>query len=175
MIDEVLDIVDKNDAVIGKKTRNDIYRDNMSNFRVVNAFIQNDKGQLCIPRRSTNKRIFPLCLDTSMGGHVESGESYEDAFKRETMEELNIDITKITYKKIASFTPHQHNMSAFMQVFLIYSNQTPQYNNNDFIEFFWLKPHEIINLIKDGEPSKGDLPKIIQNLCVDNLLSLTKK
>jgi isopentenyldiphosphate isomerase len=82
-MDELLDIVDQNDKVIGRKLRSEIYENKMSNFRVVNAFLINDNGQLWIPRRSANKRIFPSCLDTSMGGHVSSGETYEDAFKRE--------------------------------------------------------------------------------------------
>ena len=31
----------------------------------------------------------------SIGGHVESGESYEEALKREASEELNINIDKL--------------------------------------------------------------------------------
>jgi len=29
------------------------------------------KGEMRIPRRSADKGIFPLCLNISMGGHVE--------------------------------------------------------------------------------------------------------
>lgn len=62
----------------------------LSNFRVVNAFLVNPEGKLWIPKRTSDKRIFPDCLDVSMGGHVESGESYEQALERELAEELNI-------------------------------------------------------------------------------------
>ena len=75
--DEFLDLVDENDNVIGQKRWSEVYAEHFSNFRVVNAFVINSKGEIWIPRRSAHKRIFPLCLDMSMGGHVESGESYE--------------------------------------------------------------------------------------------------
>lgn len=89
-LDEFLDLVDENDNVVGKKKRSEVYAEHLSNFRVVNAFVVNTKGEIWIPRRVADKRIFPLCLDMSMGGHVESGESYEDTLKRETQEELKL-------------------------------------------------------------------------------------
>ncbi|MDZ4286214.1 MAG: NUDIX hydrolase, partial [Candidatus Sungbacteria bacterium] len=67
ILDEFLDIVDENDNVIGTKKRSEVYAEHLSNFRVVNAFVRNSKGELWIPRRSADKRIFPLCLDMSMG------------------------------------------------------------------------------------------------------------
>jgi isopentenyldiphosphate isomerase len=87
MTDEYLDLVNEKDEVVGKKLRSEVYAEGLSNFRVVNVFLRNFEGKLWIPRRTANKRIFPLCLDVSMGGHVESGESYEVAFKRELSEE----------------------------------------------------------------------------------------
>jgi isopentenyl-diphosphate delta-isomerase len=164
MNDELLDIVNESDQVIGQQRRSEVYNQKMSNFRVVNAFVQNDNGQFWIPRRSKDKRIFPLCLDASMGGHVEAGESYEDALKRELMEELRIDTCKVSYKEVGILTPHQHNVSAFMKVFLIYSNESPDYNKNDFVEYFWLKPQEILTCLLQGDKSKDDLPKIIKHL-----------
>ncbi|MHC5743961.1 MAG: NUDIX domain-containing protein [Nostoc sp.] len=87
--DEILDIVDEIDYVIGQNKRSEIYRQRLCNFRVVNAFVINSLGQLWIPRRSAHKSIFPLCLDVSMGGYVETGETYEDALQRELKEEFN--------------------------------------------------------------------------------------
>ncbi|HLC62782.1 MAG TPA: NUDIX domain-containing protein [Candidatus Nanoarchaeia archaeon] len=95
MEDEYLDLVDENDKIIGRKERSEVYKLNLSNFRVVNAFIRNKKGLIWVPRRSASKRIFPLCLDMSMGGHVSSGETYLQAFKRELKEELNINASKV--------------------------------------------------------------------------------
>lgn len=165
-IDEYLDIVDDNDKVIGVKKRSEVYAENLSNFRVVNAFIFNSKGEMWIPRRSPNKKIFPSSLDTSMGGHVESGESYENAFKRETFEELNlnIDTANIPYKLVGYLTPKKNNVSAFMKVYELYSDKTPDFNKDDFTDFFWITPTKLLELIETGEKTKGDLPKLLRAL-----------
>ena len=36
----------------------------------------------------------------SMGGHVESGETYEEAFKRELDEELNMKADEISWQQL---------------------------------------------------------------------------
>ena len=67
---ELLDIVSEEDVVIGEMERADVYAQGLSSFRVINAFIINDAGQLWIPRRHPSKRLCPLHLDASVGGHV---------------------------------------------------------------------------------------------------------
>src|SRR3990172_12943973 len=117
--DELLDIVNERDEVIGQMLRSQVYAQKLHNFRAVNAFIQNDEGKLWIPRRTQHKRLFPLALDASMGGHVGSGESYFEAFKREIFEELRIEITADNYEEIGALYPHEHDVSAFMKLYLI--------------------------------------------------------
>ena len=80
--DEMLDLVDENDCVIGTARRSEVYAKELRNIRVVNAFVINSKGELWIPRRTAHKRSYPSCLDMSMGGHVESGETYEEAVSK---------------------------------------------------------------------------------------------
>ncbi len=162
MIDEYLDLVDKQDNVIGKKLRSEVYAENLNNFRVINAFVVNSKGQIWIPRRSANKRIFPLCLDMSVGGHVESGELYDESFRRETVEELNIDIKDVKYRLLGKLTPDSDGVSAFMNVYEISLDEDPKYNTDDFVEYFWLTPDEVLKRIEEGDKCKSDLPKIIR-------------
>ncbi|MES2345391.1 MAG: NUDIX hydrolase [Chlamydiota bacterium] len=160
--DEYLDLVNAEDQVIGKKLRSQIYAEGLLNFRVINAFLVNSQGQLWIPRRSLDKRLFPGCLDMSVGGHVESGETYNQAFKRELAEELNIDADQIAWKVIGRLNPLVDRTSVFMHVYEMSSDITPQYNPNDFTESSWLTPQELLHRIESGDPSKSDLPLLIQ-------------
>lgn len=161
-VDEMLDLVDEYDQVIGIRSRSEIYREGMNNFRVVNAFLVNDAGQLWIPRRTATKRIFPLCLDMSVAGHVASGEDYLTAFRRELYEELNLVLDDVDWKLIGYLTPQRQGTSAFMHFFKIQFNQVPDYNRDDFVEYYWLNPQEVIDRLKNGDKSKDDLPKLIE-------------
>jgi isopentenyldiphosphate isomerase len=160
--DEYLDVVNEQDEVIGKKLRSEVYAEHLSNFRAVNAFIINSKGELWIPRRTADKRIFPLCLDMSMGGHVSSGETYDQTFRREMQEELNINIDDINYRLLGHLTPRHDGTSAFQNVYEIKMDTTPNYNRADFIEDFWLTPAAFFKRIEQGDKTKGDLPKLVQ-------------
>lgn len=159
--DEYLDLVNEKDEVIGKKLRSEVYAEHLSNFRVINAFVVNSEGKIWIPRRVSTKRIFPLCLDMSMGGHVVSGETYDQAFKRELAEELNIDADKTSWKLLGYLTPQKDYVSAFMRVYEIKMEEAPQFNPDDFAEDFWLTPNELLSRIDQGEKTKGDLPILI--------------
>lgn len=163
-MEELLDIVNEHDQVIDQRFRSEIYAQQMTSFRVINGFLINKQGELWIPRRSADKKLFPLCLDASVGGHVMAGETYQEAFERELQEELNLDAKQMRYQMIAKLTPHRDNVSAFMHLYLIYTDTMPNYNQADFCESFWIDSVALKKKIMNGEPTKGDLPILIQAL-----------
>lgn len=162
MQDEYLDLVNEKDEIIGKKLRSEVYAEGLINFRVVNCFLVNSEGKLWIPRRTAAKRLFPLCLDVSMGGHVESGEEYDFSFKRELAEELNIDADITPWKMIGHLTPTEHEVSAHMNIYEIRTDEVPDFNPDDFTEYYWLTPEELLQKIAEGDGAKSDLPKIVR-------------
>jgi 8-oxo-dGTP pyrophosphatase MutT (NUDIX family) len=160
--DELLDLVDINDLVIGNVLRSEVFDRQITNIRVVNLFLKNSLGQLWIPRRTAHKRLFPLCLDLSMGGYVASGETYAQALTREANEELNLDLNAIEFQLLGSLTPHADRVSSFMKVYEIQTDLEPEYNRDDFIEAMWMKPQELLDWIDRGEPVKSDLEKLVR-------------
>lgn len=161
--EEWLDLVDENDQVIGQVTRDEAWQKRLP-VRVINAFLVNAQGELWIPRRTAYKKMFPNCLDMSVGGHVESGEDYLSCFKRETQEELNLDIDTLNWRELAAFSPFNTTLSAFMHVYEIQTDTPPQFNPDDFTEAFWLAPAQVLARIAGGDPAKGDLAELIR-LC----------
>lgn len=157
--EELLDFVDANDQVIGQKSRSEIYAEKL-NFRTVNGFVINSKGELYIPRRTAKQRIFPLCLDFSVAGHVKSGESYEEAFTRKAANELGVDVKDVNVRELGYLSP-QDGVSSFMKVYEIHMNETPDYDRAEFSEHFWLTPTALLEKIANGDKAKSDLPLLI--------------
>ncbi|MEC4686267.1 MAG: NUDIX domain-containing protein [Nitrospirota bacterium] len=90
MGEEILEIVDKAGEVIGRASRTVIHGNNSLLHRVVHVIVVNSSGDILLQRRSMNKDVAPGRWDTSVGGHVDAGETVEGALRREMEEELGI-------------------------------------------------------------------------------------
>jgi len=86
---EIFDIVDENDRAIGTKTREEAHVNNLRH-RAVHLLIFNQAGELFLQKRSLWKDKNPGLWDSSAAGHVDAGESYEEAAVREIGEELGV-------------------------------------------------------------------------------------
>jgi 8-oxo-dGTP diphosphatase len=58
------------------------------------ALILDDDGRIFVQRRSPARKLFPNCWDV-VGGHLEPGESYEDALRREVQEETGWQVSVV--------------------------------------------------------------------------------
>ena len=92
MSEELLDVVDANDRVIGVKTRGEIHAQGLMH-RAAHILVFNTSGELFIQKRSMSKDNNPGLWDSSAAGHVDSGENYYDCAIRELGEELGIRVT----------------------------------------------------------------------------------
>lgn len=162
--DELLDLVDERDCPIGTIWRSQWQAHKIKNVRAVAAFVENDKGQIWIPRRAATKKVLPLALDMSVSGMVAAGEDYDTAFMRETQEELNIDTRTVPCERIGVLKPHEHGSCAFVAVYKIKLNDVPSYNQDDFCQASWVTPQELVTRIRSGEKSKTDLPLLMKIL-----------
>ena len=84
--DELVDVVDAADAVLGVLPRVDLKR-TASNYRVVHVLVLDSRSRLVLQRIAATKAA-AFRLGSSVAGHVRSGESYEAAARREFAEEL---------------------------------------------------------------------------------------
>lgn len=87
--EEIYDLVDMEDQVIGQATRKEIHQNNLLH-RSVHIFVFNPEGDLYLQKRAFSKDENPGFWDTSCAGHVDAGEDYLTAANRELMEELTI-------------------------------------------------------------------------------------
>jgi len=87
---EWVPLVDEKGMITGKATRNEVHRGPGKLHPVIHLHIINSKGEIYLQKRSMHKDTQPGKWDTSVGGHVDLGETIEQALLRETAEELNI-------------------------------------------------------------------------------------
>jgi isopentenyl-diphosphate delta-isomerase type 1 len=88
--DELFDVVDADDRVIGQARRADVHARGLLH-RAVHIFVLNTAGQLLVHERSATKDEYPLRYTSSASGHLAAGESYDEAAPRELAEELGLE------------------------------------------------------------------------------------
>jgi isopentenyldiphosphate isomerase len=90
-MEEYFPLVDETGAVVGKATRRECHSGSFLLHPVVHLHVFDNKGRLYLQKRALNKDIQPGKWDTSVGGHMDPGETVEQALFREAGEELGIN------------------------------------------------------------------------------------
>lgn len=87
---EMFPLVDEQGNITGAATRGECHNGSKLLHPVVHLHVFNSQGELYLQKRPDWKDIQPGKWDTSVGGHVDLGESVEMALRREVREELGI-------------------------------------------------------------------------------------
>lgn len=87
--DEMVDVVDEGDHVIGRSRRADAYARRLRH-RCVFVEVRDPRGRIFVHRRTPGKLVFPSRHDMFIGGVVGAGETYDEAAIREAQEELGV-------------------------------------------------------------------------------------
>jgi isopentenyl-diphosphate Delta-isomerase len=94
--------------------------------RTVHIWIVNRNGWVLLQKRAMNKEVYPGLWDISCAGHVDAGESSEEAALRELREELGLSVHKNDLKYL--FTIRQH-----------YQNETPLVIDNEITNVYLVR------------------------------------
>ena len=157
---ETLDVINEKDEVVGKVSKKEIY-DKLLPHRIVHILIFNDNGEIALQLSSEKKDFCPRYWGTSVGGHVRSGESCEEAALREFSEELgttsNIDFA---YK---DWYGDKRGLKLLLTTFKAVSNGPFNINSDEVekVEFFSLD--KIKDMIKSGEKFHPELLFLLKN------------
>jgi len=97
MQEEIFPLVDENGNVTGQATRSECHDGSKKLHPVIHLHIFNTEGRLFLQKRSPHKDIQPNKWDSSVGGHIDLGETPLEAATREAKEELGINDLNIHY------------------------------------------------------------------------------
>ena len=88
---EILSVVDSSDTVIGEERRDEIHLQGLRH-RAVHVLVFNPRGALFLQKRGMHKKEHPGMWDSSVAGHVDAGESYDDCCIREVEVEVGLTL-----------------------------------------------------------------------------------
>ncbi len=116
---ELFPIVDEEGNVIGKADRATCHGGSMILHPVVHLHVFNNKGELFLQKRPMHKDIQPGKWDTAVGGHIDYGETVEEALIREVREELGITQfePKFLIKYIFESTVERELVYSYMTIY----------------------------------------------------------
>ena len=102
--DEKFDIVDASDRVTGSAPRSEIHARGLLH-RAVHLWLHNNAGQILLQRRSLSKDREPGKWTSSVSGHVNAGEEYDHAMRREIPEEIGVTAQSCTGLQRVGYFP----------------------------------------------------------------------
>jgi isopentenyl-diphosphate delta-isomerase type 1 len=145
---ERLNEVDENDQVIGTRTRGELHRLGLRH-RAVHILVFNSRNELFLQKRSASKDINPGLWDTSAAGHVDLGESYDEAARRELNEELGVDDAP-PLQPIFKLPSSPETGWEFIQVYTSKHDGPFRLNADEITEGRWISVAELDDWIEQG-------------------------
>ena len=114
---ELFDIVDENDQVIGQARRREVHHNKNLIHRSIGVCVFNSKGEMYLQKRSSTKDTDPGKWTISCSGHVLSGDSYQVTATRELMEELEVDLRIEFVEKYICRSPNETEMQMLFKAY----------------------------------------------------------
>lgn len=138
---ELIEIVDGKDRVIGTAPRSECHGNPSLVHRVVHVVVVNVRGEILLQKRSSDKDIQPGKWDTSVGGHLDAGEDYEQAACREMKEELGIEGYSLT--RLYAYPLRNEIESENVTTYLCRYDGTIDFDPKEITEVRFWEPAEI--------------------------------
>jgi isopentenyldiphosphate isomerase len=92
MPEEIFDVVNERDEVVGRQSRSEVHRLGLKH-RAVHVLVFNSREQVFLQKRSMQKDRQPGLWDSSASGHLDCGENYDDCAVREVREEIGLHLS----------------------------------------------------------------------------------
>ncbi len=121
---EKLPLVDEDGNVTGCATRGECHSGSMLLHPVVHLHVFNPQGELFLQHRPAWKDIQPDKWDTAVGGHVDWGETTEEALRREVREELGL--TEFTPRFLLRYVHRSDREAELVHAYMTTTAEVPR-------------------------------------------------
>lgn len=138
--DEVFDVVDENDKVIGKEKRVEVHARALRH-RATHVFVWNKYGEVFLQKRSQLKDKYPGVWGSSASGHLDTGEDYDSCALRELEEELGI--TGVVPRRIAYLPASPVTEWEFVRLYQAEWTGNPKFPCAEVEAGLWIHPRDL--------------------------------
>lgn len=132
---ELFPVVDENDRVIGRLPRHVVHRRKLLH-RSVHGLVISSSNKIYLQHRSPRRVCNPGLWDSSVSGHVEAGETYDQAIVREAVEELKLHL-RITPKRLFKLRACAETELEHVWAYVIRDNGPFQIDRSEAVEAKW--------------------------------------
>ena len=151
MPEEIFDIVNDRDEVIGRKPRSEVHARGLLH-RAVHVLVFNSRGQIFLQKRSMKKDRQPGTWDSSCSGHVDSGEDYDQTAVRELREEIGLSLPAPP-QRLFKINACEETDAEFVWVYRCENNGPFQLHPDEIETGDWFTPEHVSQWIKE-KPSE---------------------
>ena len=163
---ELFPLIDEEGNVVGRATRAYCHGGSMALHPVVHLHVIDAEGRIYLQKRSMRKDIAPGKWDTSVGGHVDFGESLSDAVVREAREELGLHIAPEDCRFLFQYVWQSSRERELVTAFALTSEVTPQPDHDEVDEGQYFTLPELESLRGQGfyteQFEQQELPRLIE-------------
>ena len=163
--DEIFDLVNEKDEVIGEATRSQVHSNPKLIHRVAHIWIINDKGEILTQQRSLSKDKAPGQWDISCGGHIRKGHDPEVTAERELEEELGV---KADCKLIKKYIQGHADQTEMVNLYYAVHNGPFTFNDGEVEQVKFFSKDEAFEFIKTNPLasffSKQQIPMVFDFL-----------
>ncbi|MFE9689711.1 NUDIX hydrolase [Micromonospora sp. NPDC005806] len=134
-------------------------------LRCAGALIVDDDGRIFIQRRSPDRTLFPNCWDI-VGGHLEPGESVEEALRREVTEETGWTVSQVLGQVGEYRYTGDDGLVRVETDFLVRvagDLSRPRLEEGKHTEFRWLAEQDVDLLDEHRDVNDGLIRRIAEN------------
>ena len=148
MTEEFFDIVDDTDTVVGSASRDEVHRSGLLH-RSTHLLVFDSRGRVLLQKRSMEKDSFPGRWDSSVSGHVDRGEWYDQCVVREASEEIGIVLDGVP-EKLFKIDACEETSQEFTWAYRTLHDGPFHVNEQEISEVRWFSEEEVC-LLLDSE------------------------
>jgi isopentenyldiphosphate isomerase len=147
MNEEIFDVVNDRDEVIGRQPRREVHRLGLKH-RATHVLVFNSRGEVFLQKRSMKKDRQPGVWDSSVSGHVDSGEDYDACAVRELREEIGLIVTQPP-QRLFKIDACDETDQEFVRVYRCEHDGPFKLHPDEIDEGDWFSPAEVTRWMRE--------------------------